>query len=65
MKHKVLKIFRDRESGKVFEPGSFYESKDHQRVTMLDEKGFVKANKEADTLKEEKPKSKTRKKASE
>lgn len=65
MKHKVLKRFRDKESGKVFEPDSFYESEDFNRVKYLDEEGYLKAHKDVASLKEDKPKSKTRKKASE
>ena len=68
MNHLVLVDFVCKESDVYFASGSFYESKDLERVKELEEKGFIKANKEVSSLeekKEEKVVKKTRKKASE
>lgn len=71
MKHEVIKKFRDKETGIVYDIGSFYESKDDERVVYLESKGFVKSNKKASTVKktetkeEGKNKSSTRKKSGE
>jgi hypothetical protein len=51
MKHKVLKSFTDKESGVYHAFGSSFSSTSFDRVTELEELGFVKANEKASTLK--------------
>lgn len=68
MNHLVINGFVCKESGEHYQPGSFYLCNNFERVMELEEKGLIKANEKAASLKvkEEKKESKrTRKKASE
>ena len=69
MKHKVNKVFTDKESGILFMLGSLYVSNNYERVKELEKQGFIKANEDVESLKivEKQPtkkKTTTRKKAS-
>lgn len=70
MKHSVIKIFRDKLTGELILPGSTFETDDSERSKDLIERGLVKSNEKASTVKkkevkEEKPKRTTSKKESE
>lgn len=69
-KHEVLTTFRDKETGQLILAGSFFETDDLKRSKDLIERGLVKSNEKASTVKteivkEEKAKHSSRKKASE
>lgn len=44
MKHHVLMAFKDKESGEYFLPGSFFISKNEQRVKQLSNLHVIKPN---------------------
>ncbi|UUV23844.1 MULTISPECIES: hypothetical protein [Lysinibacillus] len=51
MKHNVAKEFIDKESGVFYAPGSFFISTDYDRVSELNDAGFVEQNNEVESLK--------------
>lgn len=51
MKHQVLKPFTDKESDVYHASGSFFSSTSFERVTELEELGFIQPNEKASTLK--------------
>ena len=67
MNHLVINGFICKESGEHFQPGSFFESENFQRIKGLESKGIIIANENANSL-EVKEETKTKqpvKKASE
>ena len=56
MKHSVLKTFRDKLTGELILPGSTFETDDSERSKELIERGLVKSNKKASTVKKEEEK---------
>ena len=63
MKHKVNKVFTDKESGELFLLGSPYVSDNYERVKELEKLGFIKANEDVESLKVVVEKQPTKKKA--
>jgi len=63
MNHLVLIDFVCKESDVYYSSGSFFSSIKIDRVRELEEKGFIKANEELNTLEKQEVK-RTRKKAS-
>ena len=58
MKSKVLKTFRDSESGRILLPGQSIEVKQKARLNALIQKGFLHGEVEKEA--EEKPKAKAK-----
>ncbi len=53
MKHRVIKVFTDKESGMFYMLDSFYISDNYERVTELGKLGFIIPNGQVETLKKE------------
>lgn len=51
MKHKVNRIFTDKESSVLHMLDSFYVSNDYERIKELEKQGFIKANEDVESLK--------------
>lgn len=53
MKHRVIKVFTDKESGMFYMLGSFYICDNYERVKELGELGFIIPNEQIESLKTE------------
>jgi len=51
MKHQVVKVFTDKESGMFYMLGSFYISENYERVNELGKLGFIIPNEQVESLK--------------
>ena len=52
-KHEVLTTFRDKETGQLILSGSFFNTNDEKRLEDLIERGLVKSNEKASTVKKQ------------
>lgn len=52
MEHLVIKIFSDKESGKVFLPNSYFNCEDYKRIESLSSLGFIVPNVNSEKLKQ-------------
>lgn len=50
MKHLVINLFADRESGKLFSSGSYFISEDYERIQCLSSLGFIVPNSKTEDL---------------
>lgn len=64
MKAKVLKLFRDKDTGDLFMPNAFYEG-DEKRLKALAKKGFVEYEAKEDDVKSVKKETKGSKRGNE
>lgn len=53
MKHRVIKVFTDKESGMFYMLDSFYISDNYERVKELGQLGFIIPNEQVESLKKE------------